>query len=258
MARLWLYVLVALVLLFLLTPSLIVVPMSFSASSFLEFPPRAWSLRWYNAYFGSPEWMRATWVSAKVAFTTVLLSVPIGVSAAYGLSLMRSRLGGVLTALIVLPTLIPHVLVGIGLFFAYARTGLLNSITGLVIGHTLMALPFVFVVMMASFRSYDFDHERAAMSLGATRLYAFCTVTLPQVRFALITSSLLAFIVSLDEVLISLLVATGHNSTLTRRMFLALSDTIDPTIAAISSCLIGITVIVLLASQFLGHRWVGR
>ena len=117
-----------------------------------------------------------------------------------------------------------------------------------------MALPFVFVVMTAGFRSYDFDQERAAHSLGASRMRAFFDITLPQVRFSIITAALLAFIVSLDEVIIGLFVATGDASTLPRRMFLALSDIIDPTIAAISTCLIAITVTVLAVTQLFGQR----
>lgn len=258
LARLWLYVLVGLVLLFLVAPSLIVVPMSFSASDLLEFPPKEWSLRWYQRYFASPEWMSATWMSAKVALATVIIATPIGVVAAYGLSLVTSRINGVIAGLLVLPTLIPSVLIAIGLFFAYSRIGLLNTTLGLVIGHVLMALPFVFVVMTAGFRGYDFDQERAAISLGASRARAFFDVTLPQVRFSIVTAALLAFIVSLDEVIIGLFVATGDSSTIPRRMFLALSDIIDPTIAAISSCLIVITVILLVVSQLSGQRWIGR
>lgn len=258
LSRLWLYVLVGLILIFLVAPTIIVVPMSFSASDLLEFPPREWSLRWYQRYFSSPEWMSATWMSAKSAIATVLVATPIGVAAAYGLALVTSRLNGIVAALIVLPTLVPSVLIAIGLFFAYSRTGLLNTTLGLVLGHVLMALPFVFVVMTAGFRGFDFDQERAAISLGASRYRAFLDVTLPQVRFSIITAALLAFIVSLDEVIIGLFVATGDSSTIPRRMFLALSDIIDPTIAAISSCLIVLTVTLLAISQIFGQRWTGR
>lgn len=196
-------------------------------------------------------------MSIRVALDTVLIATPIGVAAAYSLSLSTSRFTDLVAFLVILPTLIPAVITAVGPFLAYSRIELLNTTTGLVIGHVVMAVPFVFVVMTAGFRGYDFHQERAANSLGASPMEAFYDVTLPQICLPIGTAALLALIVSLNEVLIGLFVATGDASTLARLMFLALSDTIDPTIAAVSSCLVCTTLTLVIASQVFAGRWTG-
>ena len=250
--RLWLYLFGAAVLTFLVAPTLLVIPMSFGDSAFLEFPPRAYSLRWYNKYFSTPEWRDATWVSIRAALATVVLATPIGTAAAYALHVAAFRFGRALTGLLVLPTLVPSILTAVGIFIAYARLGLLNTMTGLVLAHTMMAIPFVVVMVSAALKNYDMNQERAARSLGCSRLGAFLRVTFPQIRFSIASAGLFSFIISFDEVIIGLFVATGPASTITRRMFLALSDIIDPTIAAISTLLIGLSITILLLVQLVG------
>ena len=245
----WLYLLTALAVVFLLAPTLLVVPMSFTASTFLEFPPREWSLRWYRSYFGTAEWREATWMSFKVASLTVLLATPLGTMAAYGLHVTRLRLAPLLMTLLVLPMLVPHILTAIGIFFVYVRVGLVNTTLGLVLAHTVLAIPFVVVVVTAGLRMFDMSTEMAARSLGASRLRAFLIVTLPQIRFSIVSGALLSFIASFDEVIVAFFVATGQVSTLTRRMFLALRDAIDPTIAAISTVLVVLSVVLLVLMQ---------
>jgi len=250
----WLVALVVLVFFVLMAPTLVVIPMSFTDSTFLEFPPRAYSLRWYDAYFSSQTWQEATAVSIKASLLTVLFSTILGTAAAYGLHLSGLRWSRWLYLVLVLPLLVPHVLIAIGLFFAFSAFGLLNTLMALAIGHSLIAMPFVFVLVTAGLKSFDGNLEKAARSLGASRFVAFFTVTLPQIRFSIISGALLAFITSLDEVIISLFVATGPTSTITRRMFLSLRDTIDPTIAAISTLLVAISVAVVLLSHILGSK----
>jgi putative spermidine/putrescine transport system permease protein len=252
--RLWLYIAVALIVLFLVAPSLLVIPLSFSDSRFLTFPPPAWSLRWYEAYFGAVEWRDATVVSLSAAVMTTVLSATVGTLAAYALNNMRARWSSVSYVLFMLPLVIPAILVAIGIFLLYAWLGLNNTLTGIVLAHSVMATPLVVITVASSLKSYDMNQEMVARSLGASRAWAFLTVTLPQIRISVISGALLAFITSLDEVVISLFIAGGDKATLTRRMFNALRDEIDPTIAAISTLLIAISVLLLGATQVIQGR----
>ena len=252
--RLWLYVVAALIMVFLVAPSLIVIPMSFSESQYLEFPPRQWSIRWYDHYFNSDEWMAATWTSLKVATLTMLLATPLGTMAAYGLFVSNFRFAQLIFITIISPMMVPVVLVGIGVFYAYAKLKLVNTVLGIVMAHTILAIPLVLIVISAALKSFDMNQERVARSLGATRFHAFMVITLPQIRFAVISSALLAFITSFDEVIIAMFVSGGDNSTLTRSMFNALRDQIDPTIASISTIMVIVSVLLLTASQTFGKQ----
>src|SRR5262245_20821907 len=247
--RLWLYAVVGLIVLFLIAPSLLVIPLSFSDSRYLTFPPPAWSTRWYSAYFGAIEWREATYVSFAAAILTMLLSTTLGTLAAYGLHTLRSRWSILAYGAFTLPLVIPAILIAIGVFLLYAHLGLNNTLTGIVLAHSVMAIPLVVITVASSLKSYDMNQEMVARSLGANRPWAFLTVTLPQIKISVISAALLAFITSLDEVVISLFIAGGDNATLTRRMFNALRDEIDPTIAAISTLLILISAILLLSTQ---------
>ena len=251
--RLWLYFISGLVIIFLIVPTFIVIPMSFSASQYLEFPPESWDIRWYENYFGSSEWMTATWVSLKAAVITVLITTPIATMAAYGLYVSQLRLSRFIFILLITPMMVPVILIAIGVFFAYTKLKLNNSMIGLVLAHSTLALPMVLIVISAGLRSYDMNQERVARSLGASRLKAFFIVTLPQIRFSVITGALLAFIVSFDEVIVALFITGGKMSTITRSMFLALRDQIDPTIASISTIMVLITSVALLLAQIFGQ-----
>ncbi|RWM10727.1 MAG: ABC transporter permease [Mesorhizobium sp.] len=251
--RLWLYLLGGLVMLFLIAPSVIIVIMSFSGSTLLQFPPEQWSLRWYQSYFGSVEWRDATIVSVKVAVMTAIVATPLGTAAAYAINAGTLRLTGAINALLTASLIIPVILIGIGTFFLYARIGLNNTLTGLVIAHTVQALPLVVLTVLSGLRSYDMNQEMVARSLGAGRFAAFFQVTMPQLRFSIVSGALFAFITSFDEVVVSLFISGGETTTLTRRMFNALRDQIDPTIAAISTCLIVLSIVLLSAAQLLGR-----
>ena len=136
----------------------------------------------------------------------------------------------------------------------YAQLGLNNTLTGIVLAHSVLAIPLVVITVASSLKSYDVNQEMVARSLGASRPWAFLTVTLPQIRISVISGALLAFITSLDEVVISLFIAGGDKATLTKRMFNALRDEIDPTIASISTLLIALSVVLLGLSQFVQSR----
>ena len=259
--RLWLYIFSFITLFLLIVPSLVVIPMSFSASQYLEFPPREWSLRWYENYFfswkvenGFNDWMAATWTSIKVAVLTIFVAVPIGTMAAYGLVNSSARISKILFPIFISPMMVPIILVAIGLFYFFVQFKLVGSVLGLVIGHSLVALPLVLIIVFSALKNYDMNQEKVARSLGAGRFRAFSEITLPQIKFSIISASLIAFLTSFDEIIISLFVAGGDNSTITRSMFLALRDQIDPTIAAISTILIIISSGLLVIVQLLGNK----
>lgn len=251
-ARLWLYVLAALILLFLILPTIIVIPMSFSASQFLEFPPSHWSLRWYDSYIASPAWMQATATSLKVGALTAVVTTTIGTIAAYGLFVSGLRWARAALLLLLTPIMVPVILVAIGVFYVYVKLKLLNSLTGLVLADSMLAIPLVLLVVTSALRSYDMSQEMVARSLGASRPKAFLLVTLPQIRFAVLTAAILSFLTGFDEVVIALFVSGGGNATLTRDMFNALRDQIDPTIAAISTVMIAVSSILLACAQLMG------
>lgn len=255
--RIWLYVLCVVVMAFLILPCLLVIPMSFSASTSLSFPPKSWSIRWYQSYLLEPEWQDATIVSLKVAVFTTLLATPLGTAAAYGLSILKSPLAGFIRTLFMLPMMVPTILVAVGAFFVYVKLGLNNTLTGLVIAHTMLALPFVLITVSNAFQTYDMNQELVARSLGASRPKAFWTVTLPQIRFAIVSGALLSFITSFDEVVVAIFVSSGENTTLTRRMFANIRDQLDPTVAAISSILITLSIVILVSMQVMQRKRPG-
>jgi len=252
--RLWLYIVAVLIMIFLVIPTLIVIPMSFSASQYLEFPPREWSLRWYEFYFNSASWMQATGTSFKAAFLTMLVSTPVGVAAAYGLYVSKHKAGQLVFLILISPMMIPIILIAIGVFYVYVQIKLVNTIPGLVIAHTVHSLPVVLIIVSAGLKSFDMNLEMAARNLGASRFRAFMSVTLPQIKFAVITAALLSFLSSFDEVIIAMFVSGGENSTLTRNMFNALRDQIDPTIASISTIMVLVSSTLLIVTQLFGKK----
>ena len=252
--RLWLYCLAVIIMCLLVIPTVIVIPMSFSDSQYLEFPPQTWSLRWYHEYLDTPRWMNATVTSFKVASLTMLVATPFGTMAAYGLFVSGSRLGKIVFFMLMTPMIVPVILIAIGTFYVFGKLGLVNSILGLVLAHTVLSVPIVMIILTAALRTYDLNQERVAQSLGSTRLRAFFEITLPQLKFSILTAALLAFLTSFDEVIISIFLSGGGNSTLTKQMFSALRDYIDPTIAAISTLMILLSTGLMLGLQFIGDK----
>lgn len=251
-ARAWLYAVTVLILLFLVVPILIVIPLSFSNTSFLAFPPQEWSLRWYRTFFNSPVWQRATMISLTVALATTVVSTVLGVAAGYAIHKLTPRWGRLAMGFFLIPQVVPIILIAIGAFFLYARLGMLNSFAGLVLAHTALALPFVIITVRAGLQQFDMAQEMAAQILGATPLQAFFMVTLPQIRGSVLNGVLFSFITSLDEVVVSILLSTAERSTVTRLMFNSLREQLDPTIAAISTLLIALSLSIVVVSQLFG------
>lgn len=237
------------VLLYLVLPILIVAPMSFSSARFLTFPPPSLSLRWYREYFDNPAWMQATLVTLTVALCTVLIATPLGVAAAYAISQSKLRLMRIVHGTLLLPLMVPIIITAVGIFFVYAKVGLIATMTGLVLANVMLGLPYVVISVVAGLHSFDMTQEMVARSLGMNRLRSFFAVTLPQIKASVIAGGIFAFISAMDETIVAIFISGGQYQPLTKRMFTALRDEIDPTIAAISTLMTATSfMLVLIAS----------
>jgi putative spermidine/putrescine transport system permease protein len=241
---------------FLILPLFVVVPISFSGSSFLEFPPRTFSLRWYREYLASSTWIDSTWNSVKVAILTALFSTVVGTCAALALQRWRTRWRPLLTGVLLSPMILPHIVLAVSIYAVFARLKLIGSIWGLVAVYTLLATPFVYLNVSAALQSLDPSLEQAAMSLGATRWRALWHVTLPLVRPGIVAGALLAMILAFDEVVIAIFITGTTAITLPKTMWDGIRTEINPTIAAVSTCLIASYVVVLGAAAALRARAV--
>ena len=248
-ARIALLLFCSLVLLYLILPVLVIVPMSFSSARFLTFPPPSLSLRWYHEYLGNAAWMQATCVTLTVALLTVLIATPLGVAAAYAISQSKLRIMRMIHLTLMLPLVVPIIITAVGIFFVYARIGLIATLSGLVLANVMLALPYVVTSVIAGLQSFDATQELVARSLGMGRLRSFFVVTLPQIKASVVTGSIFAFISAMDETVVGLFISGGQYQPLTKRMFTALRDEIDPTIAAISTLMTAASfLLVLIAS----------
>jgi putative spermidine/putrescine transport system permease protein len=248
-ARIALLLFCSLVLLYLILPVLVIVPMSFSSARFLTFPPPSLSLRWYQEYLGNAAWMKATRVTLTVALLTVLIATPLGVASAYAISQSKLRIMRMIHLTLMLPLVVPIIITAVGIFFVYARIGLIATLSGLVLANVMLALPYVVTSVIAGLQSFDATQEMVARSLGMGRLRSFFVVTLPQIKASVVTGSIFAFISAMDETVVGLFISGGQYQPLTKRMFTALRDEIDPTIAAISTLMTAASfLLVLIAS----------
>lgn len=253
-ASMVLYGVAALVVVFLIVPVLVVVPISFSSSQYLEFPPRGFSLQWYQRFLDSVEWTGALWVSVQAGIPATVLAGVLGTAAA--LALARSRFPGkaVVVGFLVSPLIVPVIVLAIALYGVYAKLKLVGSLTGLVLAHAALGLPYVIVTVAATLQRVDERLEHAALSLGATPWRAFRYVTLPLIRPGVIAGALLAFIASWDDVVIALFISGTRSGTLPKRMWEGLRSEIDPTIAAVSTLLVIVSLALLLVLELLRRR----
>jgi len=247
--RILLALIVGLTLIYLILPLLIIVPMSFSGTRFLTFPPPSYSLRWYEEYFGGANWMQSTQVSLALATLTVLIATPIGTAAAYAIVNSRSRVMRAARLVLLLPLLVPTIIIAIGIFFVYVKIGLVASMTGLVLANVMLGLPYVVTSVVAGLQTFDPSQEMVARSLGMNRFRSFIAVTLPQIQASVFAGGIFAFISALDETIVALFVSGGQYQTLTKRMFTSLRDEIDPTIAAISTLMTAASFLLVLMAM---------
>lgn len=238
---------------FLVVPTLVIVPMSFTASNALTFPPEGFSIRWYEKMVTDPQWSTGFVNSAQVAFLTALLATVLGTLAALGT--VRGRFPGrnVVNALILTPLIVPVIIVAIGMFSIFVRWKIAGSLPGLVLAHTALALPFVVVNVAASLRTIDRNLELAAQSLGASPTRTFARVTLPIILPGVLAGGLFAFITSWDEVVVSIFLTSARYRTLPVEMWEQVRQVVDPTVAAVATTVLAVTTTVLLLA-FVARR----
>jgi putative spermidine/putrescine transport system permease protein len=244
----------ALILMIMIAPIIVVVLLSFSSASYLTFPPPALGLRWYQSYLGSRDWLAATLLSFGVAGSVVVLSTILGTLATLGLARLPPVARTIASGLILSPLIMPVIIVAIGVYYAFARYGLVGTAAGLVLAHTCLAVPFVVTSIGASLSGFDRRLEQAALSLGATPFGTFRQVTLPLILPGVLVGALFAFITSFDELVVSLFLSGANAVTLPRRMWEDLRYALDPTIAAVSTLTILVTVVPLLFTDILRRR----
>lgn len=244
----------ALVLAFLILPMLAAFWLSFAPTELLRFPPRGLSLRWYQDFFTNERWVLATRNSLLVATCTMLVATLLGTSAALGLHLGKFRGRAVILALLTLPMVTPFIVTAAALFFAFSAVGLAGTLPGLVLGHTIIAVPFVVISVLASLATFDATLLRAAASLGAPPLMAFRRVLLPRIWPGVAAGAIFAFAASLDEFVITLFLAGPGQFTLPRQMYANVREYMTPTILAAASLLFLASFVMLLVTEALRKR----
>jgi putative spermidine/putrescine transport system permease protein len=244
----------ALVLLFLVAPILVVIPLSFSSGSFFHFPLPGLSLRWYQDFFTSGNWLPTVWNSLVVGVSSTLIATILGTLAAFGFWRGRFRGRSLLFALLISPMVIPVIVVAVGVYFAFARVGLTDGLLGLCLAHAALGVPFVVVTVLATLSGFDPTLLRAAASLGAPPLTAFFRVTLPVIFPGVVSGALFAFATSFDEVVVAMFLTGPGQRTLPRQMFSGINDSISLTITAAATLLITLAVVLLLSMEWLRRR----
>jgi putative spermidine/putrescine transport system permease protein len=235
-ARAWtvlLRIVVGLTFAFLIMPLLVLIPLSFSSGTYLRFPPPGFSLKWYERYFADSGWIDATWRSFEIGAATTLLALAIGLPLAFGLARGRFRGRKLIENGISAPMIVPHIVISIAIYGLYTKLGLIGEWYGVAVAHTILALPFVVIVLLAGLREFDVNLEMAARGLGASPLAAVWTVTLPILAPSVFSAAFLAFITSFDELVVAMFLA-GANMTLPKKMFDTIQADIEPTVAAVS------------------------
>lgn len=247
------WLLTGLVLAFLVAPLLIVIGASFNGSAVLAFPPVNPSLRWYQAIPANPEFVSGFRLSVQVALLTTLVSSLIGVPAALALVRYRFSGRGLLSALALSPLILPTVVLGIGFLLFFSRIGVAASLPGLVLAHCVLTVPYVIRTVVASLTGLNPALEEAARNLGASPLRAFWRITLPLIAPGLLAGALFAFIISFDELVVTLFVAGPRLTTLPIRIFTYVQYANDPLVAAVSTVLIVVSfVAVVLLDRLVG------
>ncbi|MEO1537926.1 MAG: ABC transporter permease [Pseudomonadota bacterium] len=235
---------------FLVLPSIIILPMSFGDKNELYFPPRSFSLFLYKQYFFESVWMETTYQSFRVAIASTFLALFFGSTVSYGL--VRASFPGkkLLGALLLSPLFVPPIVIALGLYLYFAPLGLQGTTIGLILAHTLYITPFVIVIAMGALQSIDENLESAARVMGAGRIYTFWRVTLPQLRPALVSGGLVAFLMSFDELIISFFLSGFGTQTLPVKMFDNIKHEISPVLAAISVLLTLLALIIALIATW--------
>lgn len=252
--RIGLYLTTGLIALFLLLPIVFIVLLSFGSSQWLVFPPPDWTLKWYEQFFSNPGWMASVLTSLKVAVITTLCAVALGLPTAF--ALVRGRFPGreLLYALFTLPMIVPLVIIAVAVYALFLKLGYTGTLFSFVVSHVIVALPFTIISIINSLKLFDQSIEDAAVICGASRMQAVYRVTFPAIRPGMVAGALFAFLVSWDEVVLSVMMASPTLQTLPVKMWTTLRQDLTPVIAVASTLLIGLSILIMVIAATLRRR----
>jgi len=231
---------------FLLAPLIVVLPISFSGDAFMTFPPTSWSVKWYPAIFANSKMTAAFWTSLVLAAVVTTISLAIALPAAYALVRLKPAGAEVLSSLFTAPLLLPTIVLGLAILIVFARLGLLATFPGLVLAHLVVTLPYALRVLTTALATLPIAVEEAASTLGASPFTVFRRITLPMMKSGLIGTTALCFLVSFDEVVLSIFMTGPRISTLPVAMYHHVEQQADPLVAALSVLLVILSLVVVL------------
>ncbi len=262
--RAWYYgfrVLCGLIFFFLIAPILVIIPLSFNAEDFFTFTPgmlaldpEAYGLDHYRDFFTNPAWQQALGNSVRIAPAATFISVALGTLAAVGLSQTHVPFRGAIMAILISPMIVPLIISAAGMFFFYSRIGLQGTYLGVVLAHAALGIPFVIITVTATLVGFDRSLTRASASLGAGPVRTFFKVQMPLILPGVISGALFAFITSFHEVVVVLFVGSAGQKTLPWQMFIGLREQISPTILAVATILVVISIALLTTVELLRRR----
>jgi len=262
--RIWHYAFLAicgLIFFFLIAPILVIIPLSFNAENFFTFTPKmlaldpeGYSLKHYRDFFTNPDWQQALWNSVRIAPVATIISVCLGTLAAVGLSQPHVPFRGAIMAILISPMIVPLIISAAGMYFFYSRLGLQGTYFGVVLAHAALGIPFVIITVTATLVGFDQSLVRAAANMGAGPVRTFFKVQMPLILPGVISGALFAFITSFDEVVVVLFVGSAGQKTLPWQMFTGLREQISPTILAVATILVAISIALLTVLELLRRR----
>lgn len=236
---------------FLLVPVVFIAALSFGSSQWLVFPPPSWTLKWYSQLFNDPRWLESAWTSFEIGVLVTICSVFLGLLASF--ALVRGSFPGrkFVRGLFLTPMVLPVVVFAVALYALYLRVGLSGTLIGFVLAHTILAFPFAVISITNSLAGFDKSIEDAAVLCGATPLQAKLKITLPAIRLGLFSAALFSFLISWDEVVVAIFMASPTLQTLPVRIWGALRQDLSPVIASVSTILVAITILFMAAAAVL-------
>lgn len=244
---------------FILSPIWITVVVSFNRGDYIVFPPEGISLRWYRVFVTDYMWMMVFKNSLLIAIPTMLVSTTVGVLAALGYMKRRFRGRNVINLFIMMPFLVPGILIGISLLMFVHKIGLAGTFAAVVAGHSLWAIPTVFLLVQAVLAGYDFDVDDAARDLGAGPIKTFFLITLPRIRTGLITAMIFSFITSFGEFSIALFLTAPDTLTMPVQIWNSLKYEVTPIVAAVSTVMILTTLLGIgIGVRFIGVKKISK
>ena len=262
--RVWYYsfrTLCVLIFIFLVGPIFVIIPLSFNELPYftftpemLAFDPAGYSTKWYQEFFAEDSWQQAVKNSFLIAIFATLISTFLGTLAALGLSRPEMPFRKTIMALLISPMIVPLIISAAGMYFFYARIGLASTHFGVILAHAALGIPFVIITVTATLVGFDHSLTRAAASLGSSPTRTFFVVIVPLILPGVISGALLAFITSFDEVVVVLFVGSVEQRTIPWKMFSGIREEIRPTILAVATLLVFISIVLLTMVELLRRR----